>query len=230
MAEVSLYEKLRTEVFCTDLTAIDIPVEARRAFNDSMGEWIAGDAHGFLLAPEDRDGHCHPAEFVRTIALRLDALANAYNSHVTQSPIEDMLLGALLWLDSDFAGFPDFDALGIGPVRYDDGTYSLKGEIHLWLTAQAPIKNYKADFLIWVAAGAAIGGIVIECDGHAFHEKNKEQAARDKKRDREILAAGYPVLRFTGSEIYKDTKSCVEQVKGVLQDLIYKVGKEGGHF
>ena len=51
--------------------------------------------------------------------------------------------------------------------------------------------------------------IGVECDGHDFHEKTKEQAARDKKRDRDLQALGYRVLRFSGSEIYRDVNACI---------------------
>ncbi|MEM1085859.1 MAG: DUF559 domain-containing protein [Verrucomicrobiota bacterium] len=46
--------------------------------------------------------------------------------------------------------------------------------------------------------------IAVECDGHNFHEKTPAQAAKDKRRDRFLLQNGYPVMRFTGSEIYRD--------------------------
>lgn len=54
--------------------------------------------------------------------------------------------------------------------------------------------------------------IVVECDGHDFHERTKEQARRDKKRDRFFQQLGHPVLRFTGSEIYEDPLHCGTQV------------------
>jgi hypothetical protein len=54
--------------------------------------------------------------------------------------------------------------------------------------------------------------LVVECDGHEFHEKTAEQAKKDKSRDRELLTCGYPVMRFTGSEIYRHPLKCAEQV------------------
>jgi hypothetical protein len=54
--------------------------------------------------------------------------------------------------------------------------------------------------------------IVVEADGHDFHERTKEQAARDKRRDRELQTAGWTVLRFTGTEIWRDVRACVEQI------------------
>jgi very-short-patch-repair endonuclease len=73
--------------------------------------------------------------------------------------------------------------------------------------SQFHIGPYRADFLVtWEYSPEKI---VIECDGHDFHEKTKEQAQHDKKRDREMQAAGYKVYRFTGSEIWKSRGRCV---------------------
>lgn len=53
--------------------------------------------------------------------------------------------------------------------------------------------------------------IAIECDGHDFHERTKEQAERDRSRDREMQTSGLTVLRFTGREIYRDPFACSTQ-------------------
>jgi len=58
--------------------------------------------------------------------------------------------------------------------------------------------------------------IAVECDGHEFHERTKEQAARDKGRDRALQAAGWRVLRFTGSEIWADPGKCAREVHGMI--------------
>lgn len=54
--------------------------------------------------------------------------------------------------------------------------------------------------------------LAVECDGHAFHEKTAEQAMRDKGRDRDLLNDGYPVMRFTGAEIFAAPLKCAYQV------------------
>jgi very-short-patch-repair endonuclease len=58
--------------------------------------------------------------------------------------------------------------------------------------------------------------LIIECDGHDFHEKTKHQAARDKQRDRLLQSIGYKVFRYTGSEIHRDAISCAEEVIDTL--------------
>lgn len=75
-------------------------------------------------------------------------------------------------------------------------------------------KNYRADFLLLTAdrhRPGVVRKLIIECDGHDFHERTKEQAARDKSRDRDMTAAGYSIMRFTGSEIHKDAAACADQ-------------------
>lgn len=87
---------------------------------------------------------------------------------------------------------------------------------------QAIIGDYRVDFLIigsvmveFASAGGPKYGtaqMIVECDGHDYHEKTKEQAKRDKSRDRQLQAAGYPVFRYTGSEIWADVFGCATEV------------------
>ena len=64
--------------------------------------------------------------------------------------------------------------------------------------------------------------LAIELDGHDFHERTKEQAQRDKARDRALTEAGYRVLRFTGSEVWRDAGKCVDEVLRVAKSLVPK--------
>lgn len=70
------------------------------------------------------------------------------------------------------------------------------------VSPQAQIGQYRVDFLVTNYGSEA--GVIIECDGHDFHEKTKEQAKHDKERDRWLTSQGYKILRYTGSEIYND--------------------------
>lgn len=82
----------------------------------------------------------------------------------------------------------------------------------LTVTPQKQIGPYRVDFLL--ESGECPGvNLVVECDGHDFHERTKEQAARDRSRDRDLQAKGYIILRFTGSEIYRDAWKCAEEVQ-----------------
>jgi len=53
--------------------------------------------------------------------------------------------------------------------------------------------------------------LAIECDGHDFHERTKEQASRDRARDRALQAEGIAVFRFTGSDIHWDADACAQE-------------------
>lgn len=79
--------------------------------------------------------------------------------------------------------------------------------------------TYRVDFLVVTSVDGRSVAVAVECDGHDFHEKTKEQAARDKARDRAIQSKGIAVLRFTGSEIYKDPFACAGEVIKTIKSL-----------
>lgn len=83
-------------------------------------------------------------------------------------------------------------------------------------------KRYRADFMIYVSGAKQRHRIVIECDGHDFHEKTKAQAQRDKSRDRFFISHGVPVLRYSGSEIFKDpyaaASAAYSEIEGYVHD------------
>jgi very-short-patch-repair endonuclease len=87
------------------------------------------------------------------------------------------------------------------------------------METQVPLGPYKVDFVISPWPRDERVKIIVECDGHAFHEKTKEQAQHDKARDRELQAMGYRVLRFTGSEIYRDAFRCANEVNKLIATL-----------
>jgi very-short-patch-repair endonuclease len=84
----------------------------------------------------------------------------------------------------------------------------------IYLMPQYKIEKYSLDFMAIMVADYKEyrDHLAIEIDGHDFHEKTKEQAAHDKKRDRVIVANGNGILRFTGSEIVRDVESCIEEI------------------
>jgi len=93
---------------------------------------------------------------------------------------------------------------------------------------QVQIGKFRVDFML------ALRGqkFVVECDGHDFHERTKEQARRDRSRDRSLTSEGYVVIRFTGSEIWSDALKCAQQAVSLLEDAYYRhadaVWKAGG--
>ena len=75
----------------------------------------------------------------------------------------------------------------------------------LTIHRQKKVLGYRADFLLENEVGAML---VVECDGHDFHERTPAQAQHDRSRDRKMQASGHFVMRFTGSEIYRDPLAC----------------------
>jgi len=53
--------------------------------------------------------------------------------------------------------------------------------------------------------------IAIELDGHDYH-KTKAQRTNDARRERFLEREGWRVIRFTGSEVYRDARYCVNEV------------------
>ena len=93
-------------------------------------------------------------------------------------------------------------------------TYEMQTKRQVIVSPQVDVGPYRVDFLVvWNDRKT-----IVECDGHDFHEKTKEQAAHDKKRDRELRMLGYTVLRYTGSEITKDPHKIWEDLYRVSDD------------
>lgn len=80
----------------------------------------------------------------------------------------------------------------------------------LYAYADVPIATYKVDILL--RDGINGGLLAVECDGHEWHDRTKQQAAYDRSRDRELLKLGIPTIRFTGSEIFHSAERCAVDV------------------
>jgi len=102
------------------------------------------------------------------------------------------------------------------------------------LYPQKPItangKTYRADFVVDTSEHFAdktehIVNVIFECDGHDFHEKTKEQVIKCNNRDFDLKMAGYEVIHFSGSEIYRDPLGCA---KKAIDYVLQKAGKVYG--
>lgn len=100
------------------------------------------------------------------------------------------------------------------------------GNLNYKIYIQEKISKYTVDFLFVydpIENKKKSKKIIIECDGHDFHEKTKEQAAHDKERDRFFVKNGYYVLRYTGSQIMNDK---IEILCDLLQLILGKKYKD----
>ena len=119
---------------------------------------------------------------------------------------------------------PDFQDLMIKALRYVSNLKDGK-EIRAGLVGYGPLGlllrelpvvdgRYRVDFAVVDPSAGTF--VAIECDGYEFHERTKEQVQRDKARDRALTAAGWRVLRFTGSEVWSDPAACVREIVAML--------------
>lgn len=132
-----------------------------------------------------------------------------------ESPIEEMMLEALV---------AQAAASGLTMVAHvGERVYPVTprlSEQQVWLWCQPDIDRYRLDFAAHIVtpSGVASQVLAIECDGHDYHERTKKQAARDRRRDRDIQRLSAAVFRFTGSEIVNDASACAISCLEFLQE------------
>lgn len=107
---------------------------------------------------------------------------------------------------------PAFD-----PNNEDDGT-EVFGEDDaeqepIDLYRNVVIGTYRADIVLQLDKWRRL---IVECDGHEWHDRTKQQAAYDRARDRELLVLKFVTVRFTGSEIYHSPERCARDAYSCL--------------
>jgi hypothetical protein len=121
------------------------------------------------------------------------------------SPPEGVMLYALAIVAWDYV---DGVLLRVGGVA---GGPCLTQHPYVEIEPQAQIDRHRVDFLLTMAVKAPTkrceARMVVECDGHAFHERTPAQARKDRLRDRELQAQDLVVYRYTGSELWTDVFS-----------------------
>jgi len=95
------------------------------------------------------------------------------------------------------------------------------GQARFILYPQLKLGRYRADvFVVFECcihdAVTLRRTMVVECDGHDYHERTKKQASADKARDRYMQARGHMVFRFTGADIWHDPIKCAREALGAL--------------
>ena len=118
-----------------------------------------------------------------------------------ESPIEH-----LFWVAVAVQCHAEYTDFNPGPE--DDDYNKLKRGIYL--QPQIVIGDYRVDFVlsqVGIGPRDSFGPVVVELDGHDFHDKDKRQRSYEKARDRHLTKAGYRVLHFTGSDVCRDPYS-----------------------
>ncbi|MFD1066657.1 endonuclease domain-containing protein [Oceanobacillus locisalsi] len=150
------------------------------------------------------------------------------------SKVKTEIERSLMYKKSGLTGFvsrcdsPIEQLLGVHLMEVEQHLYmelpTLKNFKSLHTIPQKEIETdggkYRLDFLIECAMHDKTYNFAIECDGHNFHEKTKEQAAKDKSRERSLMKEGIIMMRFTGSEIWKDPSKCAAEVIKIISKTV----------
>lgn len=121
-----------------------------------------------------------------------------------QSPIEDLFWIACHTLcavrNCDMNRDPEFDHAG-SPRLFGPR-----------LQPQVKLGKYRVDFVLshtdFMLPDLGGSPVVVELDGHDFHDQNKVQRSYEKARDRFLVRSGFRVIHFTGSDVVKDPFAC----------------------
>ena len=95
--------------------------------------------------------------------------------------------------------------------------WSVAEDFIMGLTPQVKVGHYRADFAVPRLR------LAIEVDGKEAHA-SPEQQERDCVRDQDFLAHGWRVLRFTGSEIFRDVAACILEILTIIGSR-YAIGQ-----
>lgn len=63
--------------------------------------------------------------------------------------------------------------------------------------------------------------VVVECDGHSYHERTPEQATRDRATDRWLQEIGYKVLRYTYRDLAWSPESSIAEFERVTANASF---------
>lgn len=133
-----------------------------------------------------------------------------------ESPIEELFLAYMA--DCWNQGSPwcfwwntgTFEEAAILREKYVVGTFTHADHGTVIVMTQVPWKPRRHDLVLMSHKTKKL--LCVELDGHDFHERSKAQAAKDKSADRILQRAGFPVFRFTGSEVWRDAAACVAEM------------------
>jgi very-short-patch-repair endonuclease len=135
-----------------------------------------------------------------------------------ESPIESLLLAGLVYQSHVYGGGPS----GAPAITFFRGERIVHPPFpSIGCVAQCDIGPYRLDFYIEGTRGGIDGvyfKLAIECDGHDFHERTKVQARRDRQKDRWLQSNGIAIFRFTGSEIWNNAETCVDQIDTFISE------------
>ena len=132
------------------------------------------------------------------------SVSDAFNTENCKSPIEQILSMAL----SVYSNSRRFEFECQKEIRTKSGKHYFADFAMLFYDEELD------DFKIVV---------LVECDGHEFHEKTKAQVKNRNERDYDLKMDGYDILHFSGSQIYEDPFACAKEIYDYCEN---KMGSE----
>jgi hypothetical protein len=174
--------------------------------------WFASSASSLAMAVGPEEALRVALERVRTHGTPASPSSTKYELPVEvwrkcESPIERSLMVGVVAVASR-AGVRVIFKLKDKDISLTTGTGT---PMVIW--PQRQVCNHRADFVVEYAGSMA----VVECDGHAYHERTKKQAERDRGLDRAFQREGFRIFRFTGSEIWAGPEACAATLIRDLQ-------------
>jgi very-short-patch-repair endonuclease len=121
-----------------------------------------------------------------------------------ESPIEDLFYIASVALCK--AAFVDVNP---EPFQHSNGLWDCYSGV--FFSAQYKVDKYRIDFFIkqhGIGPQDAFPPVLVELDGHEFHDKDKRQRSYEKARDRFLIRKGFRLLHYTGSDVVADPFKC----------------------
>lgn len=100
---------------------------------------------------------------------------------------------------------------------------------------EAECQKYRLDFVVglspaeldrWRRDGIEFPRIAVELDGHAFHEKTKEQVTYRNERDRKLQRQGWHVFHYSFSEMTTHPDACVMEVTAFAVKEYHRIRRE----
>jgi len=60
--------------------------------------------------------------------------------------------------------------------------------------------------------------LIIELDSYLWHGSKPEQFTKEKERERYLIKDGWNIMRFSGSEIYRNVEKCVAEIINYFEE------------
>jgi hypothetical protein len=146
-----------------------------------------------------------------------------------ESPVEQILLAALFdrWNPDAIPEHKRLQCCFSANYPACDGIFMVICEMQKIIKPFSYGNTYRADLYFYISrfrpfrqeAFPELARLIVEVDGHDFHDRTKHQASYDRKRDRDLTLTGYRVIRFTGSDVYNNPLQCVEDIDLQLNEL-----------